>query len=633
MPYAEPRARPRLLPESTRRRLTPGRLAPLLLAFGLAAGNVQAQADPDGEAFLRAQSLIEALAHRGLLPRARADAMIQEARARAGARLELKAEARTALRNEVKAEVRDEILATAQALLLNPAAGAPATPAVAAKPAAAPAAVNAGETKTVYAAESAASSPAGVVRVAYVPQVVRDSIRNEVKEEVVAQMRAEAWGNSTPSPVPEWTDKIKIEGDVRVRGQSDRPSTTNPSPDEFLLASLGGTTRAADLAAGTAAGLPVSNTQEDRARLRLRARLGIAAKVNDSTSVGLRLATGAANDRVSTNQTLGQNFNRYQFLLDRAFIHYEPIDGGSLTLGRMANPWFGTDLQWSDNLSFEGISAHYQRKSQGSGSIEPFGTLGWFPIRESAPPRGGRSLAGVQGGFQWQPSANNRLKFGLAQYFYSHMEGRVDPDYDKVLGAGRSYGQYEYEAGLRQKGNTLFLTNNPNEVAAGLTPDKFRWGLASRLRPLALTVAAEFSAFAPAVVLLSAEAVKNTAYSRTEIENRTGVKLSDGSGTGLTLRAVVGAVDVRNRGDWQASMSFRRVGSDAVLDAFTDGDLGGGGTNLSGYTLGFMWGLDRGSNLNVRYLSSRSLDSMTLRTAVKDKYAVDALMVDFNVRF
>jgi hypothetical protein len=433
--------------------------------------------------------------------------------------------------------------------------------------------------------------------------------------------------------VPEWTDRIKIEGDVRMRGQNDRPSPSNPSPDEFLLASLGGTTRAADLAAGTAAGLPLSNTQEDRARLRLRARLGIAAKVNDATSVGLRLATGAANDRVSTNQTLGQNFNRYQFMLDRAFIQYEPLDGARLTLGRMANPWLGTDLQWSENLSFEGISAHYQHKSLGSGGFEPFATAGWFPIRESAPPRGGRSLAGVQAGFQWQPSANNRLKFGLAQYVYKQMEGRVDPDYDAVLGAGRSYGQYEYEAGLRQKGNTLFLTNNPIEVAAGLTPDKFRWGLASRFRPLALTVAAELSAFSPTVVLLSAEAVKNTAYKRQEIEARTGLKLSDGSGSGLTLRAVVGAADVRNRGDWQASLSYRRVGSDAVLDAFTDGDLGGGGTNLSGYTVGFMWGLDRGTNLNVRFLSSRTLDSMTLRTAVNDKYAIDALMVDFNVRF
>jgi len=683
----------------------------LLVASGLlaGAGAVQAQDDADADAFLRAQSLIEALAHRGLLPRARADAMVQEARVRAGfgdapaakrasaplasvgslsnetlranMRRELKAEVRgevrAELRGEVRNEVRDEVLASADALLrqsravpgkvaaapsalaavaatagtgpgtgAGPGAGpavksgavaaqsAPAALASATVPATATATAAPPPSAAVLAAAAAGPGAPGTVKVTYVPQVVRDSIRNEVKEEVIAQMRAEAWGNGTPSAAaPEWTDRIKIEGDVRMRGQVDKLSPSNPTPEQFLLASLGGTTRSADLAAGTAAGLPTANTQDDRNRLRLRARLAINAKVNDQTSVGLRLATGAANDRVSTNQTLGQDFNRYSFLLDRAFIRYQPIEGGSLTLGRMANPWFSTDLQWSENLNFEGISASWQRKAVGSSTFEPFATAGWFPIRESAPPRGGRSLAGVQAGFQWQPSSANRFKFGLAQYSYSQIEGRVDQDYDAVLGAGRTYGQYEYAAGLRQKGNTLFLTNNPLEVATGLTPDKFRWGLASKFRPLAITVAAELSAFAPTLVMLSAEAVKNTAFNRKEIETRTGIKLGDGSDTGLTLKAVVGASEVRFRGDWQASFSYRRIGSDAVLDAFTDSDLGLGGTNQNGYSIGLLWGLDRSTSLGVRYLSSRSLDSMTLRTTVNDKYAVDNWQVDFNVRF
>ena len=73
--------------------------------------------------------------------------------------------------------------------------------------------------------------------------------------------------------------------------------------------------------------------------------------------------------------------------------------------------------------------------------------------------------------------------------------------------------------------------------------------------------------------------------------------------------------------------------SDAVLDAFTDSDLGLGGTNLMGYTLGLLYGLDRGTTFGVRYLSARTLDSPTVRPAAKDKYAIDVLQVDLNVRF
>jgi len=473
------------------------------------------------------------------------------------------------------------------------------------------------------------------VRVPYIPQPVRDAIRNEIKEEILAQARSEQWAapaSSGVSGAAEWTDRIRIDGDLRVREQRDHYGGQNPSPQDFLLASLGGATRAADLSAGTAAGLPLANTEDDRDRLRLRARLAFTAKISDSVSAGLRLATGSSSDRVSTNQTLGQNANRYAFLLDRAYIRLEPTHWLSVTAGRMANPWFATDLQWSENLSFEGVSGTVRWPAMGARRLEPFATLGYFPIRENAPPRQARALVGGQAGVQWD-GERTRLRLGLAQYQYSHLEGRVDGDYDASLGAGRSYGQYEYEAGLRQRGNTLFLTNNPLEVAAGLTPDRFKWGLASRFKPLALTAAAQFSHFAPVVLQASAEFVKNTAFDRKEIAARTGLQLTDGSDRGLMLRLTLGAEEVRERGQWQAQIGYRRVGSDAVLDAFTDSDLGLGGTNLSGVTAGFLYGLDRQVSLGVRLISGRALDSMTVQPSLKSKYSIDSLQVDLNARF
>jgi hypothetical protein len=436
-----------------------------------------------------------------------------------------------------------------------------------------------------------------------------------------------------PNATAEWTDRLRIEGDLRVRHQSDRYDDANPTPLEFLSASLAGVTRAADFAAGTALGLPTANTTDDRERLRLRARLSLTARVNDSVAAGLRLATGSATDRVSTNQTLGQNFNKYTLFVDRAYVRLDPTDWMTLQAGRIPNPWFSTDMIWSDNLNFEGLAATMRLPRQPWRTFDPFVTLGYFPIREESPPRRGRELFGAQVGAQWDASPTTRLKFGVAQYVHRHVAGEIDGDYDIVGGPGRSYGQYEYEAGLRQRGNTLFLTNNPLEVAAGLTPDKARWGLAARMWPLAVTAAAEFSQLAPVVVQLSGEAVKNVKFDREAIAARTGITLTDGSDYGLQLRAIIGSAQLDNRGDWQFQLMWRRVGSDAVLDAFTDSDLGLGGTNLKGYSAGFAYAFDRQASLGLRYLSAKSIDSPTVQPTLKDRLGVDSLQVDLNVRF
>ncbi len=485
-----------------------------------------------------------------------------------------------------------------------------------------------------WGAAPAAAGAAAVttVRVPYVPQVVRDQIRNEVREEVIARARIERWG--VPNATAEWTDRIAIEGDIRVRSQSDRSGKENLAPEDFLAASLGGTTRAPDFAAGSAIGLPTGSTQDDRDRLRLRARLTINAKVADTVTAGLRLATGSANDRVSTNQTLGQNLNRYTFLLDRVFIKLDPTAWSTVSAGRIANPWFSTDLVWDDDLNFEGIAAGFKLPAAPNRSVLPFVTLGYFPVREQSGPRRSRSMAGVQVGAQWEFSALTRLKFGVAQYFYNGFTGQIDGDYDIVSGAGRSYGQYEYEAGLRQRGNSLFLTNNPNEIAAGLTPDKARWGLGMQFRPLAVTVAAEFSHFAPYVVGLSAEVVRNQAMSLDEAYQRTGgIFFNDARAFGVGLRGTVGMQQVRNLHDWQFSLGYKWLGSDAAPDAFVDSDLGLGGTNVRGITAGLLYGVARDTQLGLRYLSGRTISSPTVNFLNKDRFAADSLQVDLNVRF
>lgn len=482
-----------------------------------------------------------------------------------------------------------------------------------------------------------------VLRVPYVPESVRAQIRDEVKEEIVAQARAERWG--VPN-APSWTNRIKIDGDLRLRHQQDSPSGSNTAARDYAVAEIqnnGGISRSPDFASYAVNDasdiLPLANTTESRSRQRLRMRLGLTAKVTDEVGVGVRLATGSATDRVSTNQTLGQNFNKYELYVDRAFVRIDPVEWVSIQGGRIPNPWFATEMTWNENLNFEGFATSFRRPMVDDG-FAPFATLGYFPLRESTPPgRNSRSLWGAQVGASMELDSRTRVKFGLAYYSYNNIEGRSDTDYTLLsngISVGQRYGQYEYPVGLRQRGNTVFETN----PLINFTNDTIKptWGLAYQFKPLVLTATAEFTHFSPFNVMLAAEYANNTAFSASDFRKRAGSTYYNnvdpgGSREGYQLKVAVGATEVRELHDWQVQFAYRRVGSDAVLDAFTDSDLGLGGTNLRGYSLGVTYGVDRNSTLGVRYMAAENIDSTINRNYPTASYKANTLQVDFNVRF
>jgi hypothetical protein len=479
-----------------------------------------------------------------------------------------------------------------------------------------------------------------VQRVPYISDAARAQIRNEVKEEVLAQARQERWG--VPN-APSWTDRIRIEGDFRYRYQRERTDSSNTSPDTYLAAEVqdvGRISRAPDFASYVVANstaIATASTQDDRSRERIRMRLGLTAKVSDEVGVGVRLATGNATDRVSTNQTLGQNFNKYQLFVDRAFVKVDPVEWLSVKAGRIPNPWFSTDMIWSDNLNFEGVASTASWLSEDR-TWGPFATVGWFPIKEEAPGlRQRKTLTGVQVGTLMQLTERSRFKVGLAYYRYSNLEGKDDSGSYTDDGAGTfignpiTAGQYAYAAGLRQKGNTVFETQpaDPN-----LDP---QWGLAYRFAPIALTASAEFTQFSPYTLMLSAEYVYNTAFNVQNFQQRAGSAFAGvdpgGKRDGYQLRMTFGATEVHETGEWQVAATYRHLGSDAVLDAFNDSDLGLGGTNVKGYILGFNYGVAHNTYLGVRYLSSKSIDSTINSLLSSSSYGLNLLQVDLNVRF
>jgi hypothetical protein len=481
--------------------------------------------------------------------------------------------------------------------------------------------VKAAQAKAAKTATREKPKGSAPVRVQYVPETVKNEIREQLRQDVLAQAKAERWAE--PNAVPSWLDRIKWEGDIRVRYQMEEFAKSNASPDDYFLAltSSPETTRAAGF-------IPVSaNTQTDRERFRVRARLGMLAKVSDDWSAGIRLATGTMSDRVSTNQTMGQDFNKYQFLLDRAYIKYDPAEWFSITGGRIPNPWLSTDLVWSENLNFEGFAATV-KPSFANGDFRPFATIGVFPLREDGPPsKTSRWLRGAQLGAKWQFMPNSRLSFGLALYDYDNLEGRPETqaNYQSYqLGGSATYGQYEYGSSLRQKGNTLFDTAYQSDANS-------IWGLASKFRPINLTASLDLAHFDPVHVVLTADYVKNTAFDRSEIQRRTGVALTDGKDYGYLFKLAVGMPKLEKRHDWQTSFTYRYLGSDATVDAFTDSDFGLGGTNLKGYLLGVNYGVDQNAWLSLRWMSAQSIESFSLNP--NHRFGVDLLQADVNVRF
>jgi len=436
-----------------------------------------------------------------------------------------------------------------------------------------------------------AAADSKTVRVPYVPEVVRNEIRDQIKQEVLAQAKSERWGD--PGALPEWTNRLKWEGDIRFRYQGDRFDAGNASPAFFQVS---GQTN-------------VTNTTEDRDRLRVRARLGLLAAVTPGVSAGFRLTTGSLTDPVATNQTLGSYNNKYTFSLDRAYLKLDPWEWLSTSVGRVPNPWFSTDLVWNENLNFDGVAATFRPWWGQQPDFRPYLTLGAFPLQEEESFKD-KWIVGGQGGFEWALSTRTRMKVGLGVYDFRNIEGVANTPFSTLSNPSAPR--------FRQKGNSVFNIDNDFDPGTSL------FALAPKFRLANLTGVLDLAHFDPVHVILTGDYVKNIGYDRSEILERTGLDITPRT-KGYQARLTVGMPQMRERHDWQVFAGYKYLQRDAVVDAFTDSDFNLGGTNAKGHLLGASYGLARNTWLNFRLFSSREIDGAP--------FSVDVMQIDLNARF
>lgn len=514
------------------------------------------------------------------------------------------------------------------------------------------------EAQAARTTAGASQAQPGDVRVPYIPASVRAEIREEVKQEVVAQAKAENWAQ--PNTFPDWVSRITIDGDMRVRNESRFYDSRN-SNETLDLARMNASgpflmgTYAADGTFQPQDGdRRYLNTREDRRNLwRIRARLGIKAQLSEDWIAGIRLASGTDDSPVSTSDTLGNDMGKKNLWLDQAYLSWRAADWMTATAGRAANPFVSTDLLYSSDLNFDGLSAVFKKPLEGK-PVTLFGTLGAF-VLDYAKNGGtyyqgeGKSenkwLLGAQVGADWRIDESNRLRGALAYYHFDNIAGqRSSPCvvYSKSDVCSTDWSRPSF----MQKGNTLFLLRDivPSGIA-GVSEYQYL-GLASQFNLLDLNLQYDTRVFNGLGLRLAGNYVRNLAYKRGKMEDRAGGLNNIASNVGYDstdpanpratgiqsgpnawmLQATLGnGFGLNDKGDWMAFVGYKYIQPDAMPDAYNDPTFHLGGTNARGYYIGAGYAIDKNVFAQMRWISSKEVYGPPL--------SIDVLQFELNARF
>ncbi|WP_170207625.1 putative porin [Luteibacter pinisoli] len=490
---------------------------------------------------------------------------------------------------------------------------------------------------------NAAPATPGQVRVTYVPEVVRNQIKDELRQEVVAQAKDEHWAE--PGKLPEWLDRISWTGDMRVR-------------DEFHYYDKGNAPQVVDFAALNRTGPydlngatppPQLNTLENRTNsLRIRARLGVNVDLGDGVTAGIRLGTGNDNNPVSTTQNLGGGLGKKNVWLDQAWIAWRPTDWVKVTGGRMPNPFLSTNLVYADDLNFDGIASHFDVPA--TDDVNTFATVGMFPIEyqsDDFPSQAGTKnasrdkwMTGAQLGASWKFADDAEWKFALAYYRFDNMRGQLSDPCPIYLGV--TYCSTDAtRPTFMQKGNSLFLIRDiipdPNSPSSYAQPQfvglVYDYHVANATTRLDMKVA-------DTPLRLEGDYIRNMAYHRRDaFADDIGInRLVNNFGAGdvsaatyksgpvgWMFRATLGDPDPHAAGDWNASLAYKYLQPDATLDGLNDPDFHLGGTNAKGFILGGSYGISKYSWLSLRYFNAKQVFGPPL--------SIDVFQLEMNARF
>ena len=512
--------------------------------------------------------------------------------------------------------------------------------------------------------------------VSYIPESVRQQMRDEIRQQVLADVRSEKF--LTIDGRDGWPSRIQLFGDLRLRYDYLSYPEGNDNTGAFPNFNAINTGAPFDTAGLFFA--PQYNVDQDRQRYRIRFRVGADLELGDGFTGGFRIATGDSNSPTSTNQSIGLasgaqggQFSKYALWLDRAFLKYEWESGptaapaaasaaadpkapaappapavkvypgvyASVTAGRFDSPFQSTEILFDEDLGFDGLALH--GKVRFHPAFQPFVTMGAFPIfntdlnfSSNQPAKfdsTDKYLYAVQGGTEIAFGRKANLKLAAAYYHFDNVQGRLSDPY-VPLSASDAGNTDTTRPSFAQKGNTYRPLRNilPDATNGFGTTNQWQYfGLATEFRNVALTGRLDLDYFEPVRLSLIGEYIRNTAFDHDEIEavavnNRGPLPLNDdgtpsggispfeGTDTAWSLGIKFGHPALEKRGAWQAGVAYRYIGSDAVIDGFNDSEFGGGGSNVEGFAIGASVALTPKVSLGFQWMSADEIAGPPLQS-------------------
>lgn len=297
-------------------------------------------------------------------------------------------------------------------------------------------------------------------------------------------------------------------------------------------------------------------------RSRIRARLGLNAKVNDEWNLGFRLATSQGDqegDPVSTNQTLGQSWGKKAIWLDLAFLDYHPLwaKGLDLRAGKMEVPFYkpgSNQLIWDNDLTPEGGAISYGLPLSDAATLN-LSAGGFYVVDRSI--TSDTQLWGAQGYVKQKIDGPTYVLGGASGYWYGGLQGNP-------------------ALSLQWESPTANFFGNSN--AGGVFTSKYHLveGFAELGTEIGKLPVALFGDY-----VVNTEAVDTS------------------KNTGWLVGAVINKA--KDPGSWQFEYDYRDVQADAVVGQFNDSDFVGGGTGGRGHRVGVSYVLTKNVIPAVNY--------------------------------
>lgn len=322
----------------------------------------------------------------------------------------------------------------------------------------------------------------------------------------------------------------------------------------------------------------IEGVASDRVRHRIRARLGMDARISDTLSAGFQIASGEIADPRSTNSTLDDAGRRKEFALDLAYVDWRPREDLLVTAGKQKMPWFkaGNSMLFDSDLNPEGVALQY-------GGRAGLFAKAWGYWLEEAAAGADSNLIGAQAGYAF----GNGFTLAAGYWDYGAIQRQPVLNFS---GAPAGNSTFLAGASCTGAGTTRCYAQDYDIAIADL-----QWSGQLGARPLTL-----FGSY---------------------LENLE----ADSLDTGYSLGFLFGRA--ADAGSWEIGALYQDVEQDAQFALFLESDFADGLTQGRGIQLQGAWAPAKNVLVKAAYfVNERSYD-----TPSEADY--ERLQLDLNYRF